>query len=138
MREKLLFLYAFLPKKLFGSEKKGNYVPNFKAAFHHLCIHAGSRAVIGQVEIKNLSLWDSGGDPKEGQVDRLWHKYGDSSHVEIKNLNFWDSGGDPKEGQVDKLWHKYGGSSHVEIKNLSLWDSESDPKQGQVDRLWHK
>lgn len=49
LREKFHFLCNLLVKKLFGSKKKG-YIPNFKLAFDHFCIHADSKAVVGEVE----------------------------------------------------------------------------------------
>ncbi|XWS21054.1 hypothetical protein CRYUN_Cryun30bG0022400 [Craigia yunnanensis] len=52
--EQLLFFTTLLVKKLFNASVKP-YIPDFKLAFDHFCIHAGGRAVIDELE-KNLQL----------------------------------------------------------------------------------
>lgn len=32
------------------AKKRGSYIPDFKKAFDHFCIHAGGRAVIGAIK----------------------------------------------------------------------------------------
>lgn len=32
------------------AKKRGSYIPDFKKAFDHFCIHAGGRAVIGAMK----------------------------------------------------------------------------------------
>ncbi|KAL5101846.1 hypothetical protein RYX36_006173 [Vicia faba] len=50
--EQLLFFTTLVVKKLFNAKAKP-YIPDFKLAFEHFCIHAGGRAVIDELE-KNL------------------------------------------------------------------------------------
>ncbi|CAN7082288.1 unnamed protein product [Brassica oleracea var. botrytis] len=52
--EKLLFFVTFLRKKFLNPKIK-HYMPDFKLAFEHFCIHAGGRALIDELE-KNLHL----------------------------------------------------------------------------------
>ncbi|KAE8665190.1 3-ketoacyl-CoA synthase 9 [Hibiscus syriacus] len=52
--EQLLFFTTLIVKKLFNASVKP-YIPDFKLAFDHFCIHAGGRAVIDELE-KNLQL----------------------------------------------------------------------------------
>ncbi|PIN15242.1 Very-long-chain 3-oxoacyl-CoA synthase [Handroanthus impetiginosus] len=54
MSEQILFLAMFVIKEVFNKKVK-NYVPDFKLALDHLCIHAGGRAVIDELE-RNLEL----------------------------------------------------------------------------------
>ncbi|KAL9238953.1 hypothetical protein vseg_013318 [Gypsophila vaccaria] len=54
MSEQLLFFVALVAKKVFKMKIKP-YIPDFKLAFEHFCIHAGGRAVLDELE-KNLNL----------------------------------------------------------------------------------
>ena len=54
MSEQLLFFATLVGKKLFKMKIKP-YIPDFKLAFEHFCIHAGGRAVLDELE-KNLQL----------------------------------------------------------------------------------
>jgi 3-ketoacyl-CoA synthase len=54
--EQLLFLASLIGRKVFDQKKKfAVYIPDFKTAFEHFCIHAGGRAVLDTIE-KNLEL----------------------------------------------------------------------------------
>ncbi|QHO30183.1 3-ketoacyl-CoA synthase [Arachis hypogaea] len=52
--EQLLFFATLVVKKLLNAKVKP-YIPDFKLAFDHFCIHADGRAVIDELE-KNLQL----------------------------------------------------------------------------------
>ncbi|KAL5203810.1 hypothetical protein ABZP36_008681 [Zizania latifolia] len=54
MSEQILFLASLVARKVFGLDVKP-YIPDFKMAFEHFCIHAGGRAVLDTIE-KNLEL----------------------------------------------------------------------------------
>ncbi|KAH6769974.1 3-ketoacyl-CoA synthase 11 [Perilla frutescens var. hirtella] len=54
MSEQLLFLATLVARKVFKMQIKP-YIPDFKLAFEHFCIHAGGRAVLDELE-KNLEL----------------------------------------------------------------------------------
>ncbi|XP_078438870.1 3-ketoacyl-CoA synthase 11-like [Wolffia australiana] len=53
--EQLLFFATLVMKKAFKMSKIKPYIPDFKLAFEHFCIHAGGRAVLDEIE-KNLQL----------------------------------------------------------------------------------
>ena len=54
--EQILYLASkFLVRKIFVKGKAKEYVPDFKRAFNHMCIHSGGKAVIRAVE-KGLNL----------------------------------------------------------------------------------
>ncbi|KAI3816509.1 hypothetical protein L1987_16208 [Smallanthus sonchifolius] len=49
LSEQLMFLFNLLGRKLFKLQRKP-YIPDFKKAFDHYCIHAGGRAVIDAIQ----------------------------------------------------------------------------------------
>ncbi|XP_006663015.2 3-ketoacyl-CoA synthase 20-like [Oryza brachyantha] len=55
MSEQILFLASLVARKVFGLAGVKPYIPDFKMAFEHFCIHAGGRAVLDTIE-KNLAL----------------------------------------------------------------------------------
>ncbi|MEW5313460.1 MAG: hypothetical protein WDW38_005026 [Sanguina aurantia] len=53
--EQLLFFINLLRRKLKGRKRVKPYIPDFKLAFDHVCIHTGGRAVIDEIE-RQLAL----------------------------------------------------------------------------------
>ena len=54
LSEQLIFFTTLVCRKVFKMKVKP-YIPDFKLAFEHFCIHAGGRAVLDELE-KNLDL----------------------------------------------------------------------------------
>ncbi|XP_002963631.2 3-ketoacyl-CoA synthase 4 isoform X2 [Selaginella moellendorffii] len=54
LSEQIIFFSFLVARKVFKRAVKP-YIPDFRLAFHHFCIHAGGRAVIDELE-KNLQL----------------------------------------------------------------------------------
>lgn len=52
--EQMLFFVSLVCRKVFKMNNKP-YIPDFKRAFEHFCIHAGGRAVLDELQ-KNLHL----------------------------------------------------------------------------------
>uniref|UniRef100_A0A453HWH4 very-long-chain 3-oxoacyl-CoA synthase n=1 Tax=Aegilops tauschii subsp. strangulata TaxID=200361 RepID=A0A453HWH4_AEGTS len=76
MSEQILFLTSLIGKKIFGLKMKP-YIPDFKMAFEHFCIHAGGRAVLDTIE-KNLELSDWHMEPSRMTLNR-WGNTSSSS-----------------------------------------------------------
>jgi hypothetical protein len=55
LSEQLLFAVNMLARKLLGRKAVRPYIPDFKLAFEHVCIHTGGRGVIDEIE-KQLTL----------------------------------------------------------------------------------
>ncbi|KAF6176864.1 hypothetical protein GIB67_026551 [Kingdonia uniflora] len=73
--EQLLFFSTLVRKQLFGSSKTTKpYIPDYKLAFEHFCVHAASKTVLDEME-KNLELSD-----KNMEASRMTlHRFGNTS-----------------------------------------------------------
>jgi FAE1/Type III polyketide synthase-like protein len=70
LSERVLFFTTLIVKKVFNAKTKP-YIPDFKLAFNHFCIHAGGRAVTDELE-KNLQL-----EPEHVEASRMTlHRFG--------------------------------------------------------------
>ncbi|KAJ0493845.1 putative very-long-chain 3-oxoacyl-CoA synthase [Helianthus annuus] len=67
--ELILFFVNLVTRKLINPKTKP-YLPNFKKAFDHFCIHAGGRAVIEEMD-KNLQLMKEDVEPSRMTLNRF-------------------------------------------------------------------
>lgn len=132
--EQIKFFINLCARKMFPAKKIPAYVPDFKLAFQHFCIHAGGRAVIDGLE-QNLSLSPYDVEPSRATLYRYvlqfvttvltyHHRYGNTSSSSIwYELNFIERTHNVRRG--DKVWQIAIGSgfkcnSAVWVANRSI------------------
>ncbi|KAF3794805.1 3-ketoacyl-CoA synthase 4 [Nymphaea thermarum] len=112
--EQLLFFATLVANKVFNAKVKP-YIPDFKLAFEHFCIHAGGRAVIDELE-KNLQLL-----PIHVEASRMTlHRWGNTSSSSIwYELSYIEAKGRMRKGH--RLWQIAFGSGFK--CNSAVWQA---------------
>ncbi|KAL0332483.1 UNVERIFIED_CONTAM: 3-ketoacyl-CoA synthase 6 [Sesamum calycinum] len=130
--EQLLFLFTLIGRKMFKSKWKP-YIPDFKQAFEHFCIHAGGRAVIDELQ-KNLQL-----SAEHVEASRMTlHRFGNTSSSSLwYEMSYIEAKGRMKKG--DRVWQIAFGSgfkcnSAVWKCNRSIKTPTDGPWQDCIDR----
>lgn len=112
MSEQLLFFATLVGKKLFNMKIKP-YIPDFKLAFEHFCIHAGGRAVLDELE-KNLQLSNWHMEPSRMTL----YRFGNTSSSSLwYELAYSEAKGRIKKG--DRTWQIAFGSGFK--CNSAVW-----------------
>ncbi|KAK7388750.1 hypothetical protein VNO78_23577 [Psophocarpus tetragonolobus] len=132
--EQLLFFATLVAKKLFKMKIKP-YIPDFKLAFEHFCIHAGGRAVLDELE-KNLQL-----SPWHMEPSRMTlYRFGNTSSSSLwYELAYTEAKGRIKKG--DRTWQIAFGSGFK--CNSAVWKAlrtinpvkENSPWIDEIDQF---
>ncbi|XP_065863193.1 3-ketoacyl-CoA synthase 11-like [Euphorbia lathyris] len=130
--EQLLFLATLIGKKLLKMKIKP-YIPDFKLAFEHFCIHAGGRGVLDELE-KHLEL-----SPWHMEPSRMTlYRYGNTSSSSLwYELAYSEAKGRIKKG--DRVWQIGFGSGFK--CNSAVWRAirsinpaeEKNPWMDEID-----
>ncbi|GFS44376.1 3-ketoacyl-CoA synthase 5 [Actinidia rufa] len=125
--EQLLFLFSLLQRKIFKKKSKA-YVPDFKQAFEHFCIHAGGRAVIDELQ-KNLQL-----SAEHVEASRMTlHRFGNTSSSSLwYEMSYIEAKGRMKRG--DRIWQIAFGSGFK--CNSAVWKCNKTIKAPIDDGPW--
>ncbi|KAG6494774.1 3-ketoacyl-CoA synthase 11-like [Zingiber officinale] len=130
--EQLIFLATLVAKKLFKMKIRP-YIPDFKLAFEHFCIHAGGRAVLDEIE-KNLKLSDWHMEPSRMTLYRFGNTSSSSLWYELAY-----SEGKGRIKKKDRIWQIAFGSGFK--CNSAVWKAlrtvnpakEKNPWMDEID-----
>ncbi|KAJ9182198.1 hypothetical protein P3X46_006221 [Hevea brasiliensis] len=134
MSEQLLFFATLVARKVFKMKIKP-YIPDFKLAFEHFCIHAGGRAVLDELE-KNLDLTDWHMEPSRMTL----YRFGNTSSSSLwYELAYSEAKGRIRKG--DRTWQIAFGSGFK--CNSAVWRAlktinpakEKDPWMDEIDEF---
>ncbi|CAK9168511.1 unnamed protein product [Ilex paraguariensis] len=134
MSEQILFFATLVARKIFKMKIKP-YIPDFKLAFEHFCIHAGGRAVLDELE-KNLELSDWQMEPSRMTLNRFGNTSSSSLWYE---LAYSEAKGRMKKG--DRTWQIAFGSGFK--CNSAVWRAlrtinpakEKNPWMDEIDEF---
>lgn len=133
LSEQLLFFSTLVCRKFLNMKVKP-YIPDFKLAFDHFCIHAGGRAVLDEME-KNLQLSEWHMEPSRMTLYRFGNTSSSSPWYE---LAYTEAKGRVRRG--DKVWQIAFGSGFK--CNSAVWRALRTVKPPQyspwsdcIDRL---
>ena len=119
-KEQLRYGFSIICHKMWPTRRTSTYIPDFKKAFEHFCIHAGGKAVIQAIE-KNLHLRKQDVEPSKMTL----YKFGNTSSSSIwYELAYIEAKGRMKRG--DRVWQIAFGSGFK--CNSAVWKCVYDSK----------
>ncbi|GLJ38735.1 hypothetical protein SUGI_0789700 [Cryptomeria japonica] len=129
LREMLYYAFNTVCIKLFKM-KVEPYIPNFRLAFQHFCIHPGGRAVVNGMG-KNLRLADFDLEPSRMAL----HRFGNTSTSGLwYEVAYMEAKGRLKAGH--RLLHIALGSGFK--CNTAVWEVMRESRPGEMDfNVWN-
>ncbi|KAJ9551727.1 hypothetical protein OSB04_015772 [Centaurea solstitialis] len=125
--EQLLFFASLVARKL-ASTKTKPYIPDFKLAFDHFCIHAGGRAVIDELE-RSLQLSAEHVEPSRMTL----YRFGNTSSSSIwYELAYTEAKGRVTKG--NRIWQIAFGSGFK--CNSAVWEAVRAVKPSESNNPW--
>ncbi|KAK1261453.1 3-ketoacyl-CoA synthase 1 [Acorus gramineus] len=111
--EQLMFLLTLVRRRYLKMRGVKPYIPDFKKAFEHFCIHAGGRAVLEEMQ-KNMNLSEWHMEPSRMTL----HRFGNTSSSSLwYELAYTEAKGRVRGG--DRVWQIAFGSGFK--CNSAVW-----------------
>ncbi|KAG6725701.1 hypothetical protein I3842_02G045000 [Carya illinoinensis] len=131
--EQFMFFVTLVRKKILKAKVKP-YIPNFKLAFEHFCIHAGGRGVLDELE-KNLQLSEWHLEPSRMTL----YRFGNTSSSSLwYELAYTEAKGRVSSG--DRVWQIAFGSGFKcnsavwrALRPIPVGDSRGNPWVDSID-----
>nr|QYJ54451.1 3-ketoacyl-CoA synthase-like protein [Delphinium elatum] len=103
--EQLIFFFTLIKRRIFGGKDASKpYIPDYKLAFEHFCVHAASKTALDELQ-RNLELSD-----KNVEASRMTlHRFGNTSSSSIwYELAYLEGKENVRRG--DRVWQLAFGS----------------------------